>query len=300
MRRAVDAVCPVCDPEPISPLDDACVCPPLGEPELLTIVAPAVFDECGINLCKVTRIPECILANYPTLAAIDVEVIDIDFNVGAPDASEVNFIPRRPNCIRVTLSNICVRFAVKLLDPDCRILNTLCFSTEYLPPSEEDPDFDEETNPTSITVDLYAPYGVSYIDCCNECLPTINFLGFVEDLECRNNSLRQGLNVQALAKVIETDFEEGLAAIGITLYLKTVYFVQYKIKHAGLCVPPKCLPVDDVVDDACLKFVEGDLLEQSVQPLELCQKPKSFKKSFPVEDPTPSAVAGVEDRRKRC
>lgn len=293
MGRAVDTVCPACRPEPISPLEDACVCPPLGEPELLTIVAPAVFDECGINLCKVVSIPNCVLANYPSLAAIDVEIIDIDFKVGCPEGSEVNFIPRRHNCIRVTLSNICVRFAVKLLDPECRILDTFCFSTEYLPSSPEDPDFDEETNPTSITVDLYAPYGVSYIDCAGECLPTINFLGFVEDNECRNNSLRQGLNVQGLAKVIKADFEEGLVALGITLYLKTVYFVQYKIRHAGLCVPPKCVPIGPIIDDACLKFVEGDLLEQSIQPLELCQKPKSFKKSFPVEDPTPSLEAPI-------
>jgi hypothetical protein len=111
-----------------------------------------VFDECGINLCKVVQIPEGILNQYPTLAAIDVEVIDIDFNIGNDNGSEVNFIPRRPNCIRVTLSDICVRFAVKLLDADCRILNTLCFSTLYLPPDQDDPDYDPETNPTSVTV----------------------------------------------------------------------------------------------------------------------------------------------------
>ncbi|MFP4698656.1 MAG: hypothetical protein ACLFMO_08110, partial [Eubacteriales bacterium] len=249
---------------------------------------------------KVTQIPEWVLEKFPTLAAIDVDVIDIDFKVGCPDGSEVNFITRRPNCIRVTLSNICVRFAVKLLDANCTILKTLCISTEYLPPSSEDPDFDEETNPTSITVDLYAPYGVSYIDCFGECEPAINFLGFVEDLDCRNNSLRQGLNVQALAKVLELNLEEGLAAIGITLYLKTIYFVQYKVCHAGLCVPPKCVPIEEAVEDACLDFVEGDLLEQSIQPLEICQNPKSFKKSFPVEDPTPSVEEGeVFDKCKK-
>lgn len=199
----------------------------------------------------------------------------------------------------MTLSNICVKFAVKLLDPDCRILKTLCFSTDYLPPDPDDPDFDEETNPSSVTIDLYAPYGLSYKDCYGKCDPTINFLGFVEDLECRNNSLRQGLNVQALAKVLELDVEEGLAAIGLTLYLKTIYFVQYKIRHAGLCVPPKCVPIEDIADNTCLDFVEGDLLEQSIQPLEICQKPKSFCKSGPVEDPTPSAEQGETDRRRK-
>jgi hypothetical protein len=77
------------------------------------------------------------------------------------------------------------------------------------------------------------------------------------------------------------------------LYLKTIYFVQYKVRHAGLCVPPKCVAIEDVVEDACLKFVEGDLLEQSIQPLEICQKPKSFKHSAPVVDPTPGVRAGV-------
>jgi hypothetical protein len=299
MKRPVDDVCPSCRPK-VDPIEDACVCPPLGEPELLTIVAPAVFDECGINLCKVTRIPDCVLAKYPTLAAIDLEVVDIDFGITCEDGSEVEFIPRRPNCIRVKLSNICVKFAVKLLDCHCKILKTLCFSTDYLPPDAEDPDFNDDTNPTSITVDLYAPYGVSYLDCCcDECLPTINFLGLIEDLECRNNSLRQGVNVQALAKIIELNLDEGLAAIGLTLYLKTVYFVQYKIKHCGLCVPPKCIAIEEEVDNACLDFVKGDLLEKSIQPLEVCKRPKSFKDSSKVVDPTP-AVAVLDEEEEDC
>lgn len=55
MKRTVDDVCPLCKPVE-EPLEDACVCPPLGEPKLLTVAAPVVFDECGINLCKVTNL----------------------------------------------------------------------------------------------------------------------------------------------------------------------------------------------------------------------------------------------------
>jgi len=32
MRRPVGGECEVCNPTPISPIEDACVCPPLGEP----------------------------------------------------------------------------------------------------------------------------------------------------------------------------------------------------------------------------------------------------------------------------
>ena len=46
--------------------------------------------------------------------------------------------------------------------------------------------------------------------------------------------------------------------------------------------------MDIEAENACLDFVEGDLLEQSIQPLELCCKPKSIKHGFKdVEDPTP-------------
>ena len=254
---------------------------------------------------KVTEIPPCIVEDLD-YAAIDLEVIDIDFSLLCDKGSKVEFIPRRPNCIRVKLSNICVKFAAKILDANCKILKTFCFSVEYLPCDETDPAFDEETNPVSVTIELYAPYGVSYINtcdchsrCCCDYIPAINFLGFIEG-EDGNNSVRQGVNVQALAKIIELNTDENLAAIGLTLYLKTIYFVQYKLCHKGLCVPPKCVPVEDVAENACLKFVEGDLLEQSIQPLEICQKPKSFKCSFPVEDPTPAEDVVDEDKHKKC
>ena len=204
-----------------------------GEPKLLTVVAPVVFDECGINLCREIKVPECLLQHHPTTEAIDLKVIDINFNLDDVDGSSVETIQKRPNCVRVTLSKIKVRFAAKLLDRQCRVLAEECFQALYLP-DKDSPHCDDDTNPPSITVDLYAPYGVSYYGECKECCPTINYLGFVEGPE-RNNELRQGVDCQALAKVIELDTEEGCMAVGLTLYLKTVYFVQYRIKHAGVC-----------------------------------------------------------------
>jgi len=95
------------------------------------------------------------------------------------------------------------------------------------------------------------------------------------------------------------DFKEGCIAVGISIYVKTVYFVQYKVKHAGLCVPPKCIPIEEC-GDACKEFVEGDLLEQSIQPLEVGTKPKTIDPCNwePVEDPTPAQDDSEDDKKK--
>lgn len=296
MQRPVAGECSVCNPEPELPIEDACICPPLGEPKHLPIIAPVVFDECGINLCREVKIPERILNCFPTTDAVELKVIDIDFNMEDCDGSKVETLQRRPNCVKVKLSRIVVKFAAKFLDMRCKVLGEECFQVEYLPESSS-PFYDEDTNPSSVTVELYAPYGVSYFGGCGDCTPSINFLGFIE-CPNRNNALRQGINSQALATVVDLDFSAGCIAIGISIYLKTVYFVQYKIKHAGLCVPPKCIPIEEC-GDACKDFVEGDLLEQSIQPLEVCAKPKTISPCFEeVEDPTPSEEDDKDHHRK--
>jgi len=207
---------------------------PYGEPKFLPIIAPVVFDECGINLCREIVIPEDIIDDFPTATAVELKVIDIDFNLDKEEGSRVETISRRPNCVRVRLARLCVKFIAKFLDPNCRVLGERCFNAEYLPDSDA-PSFDEDTNPSSVTVELYAPYGVSYAEICGCLKPSINFLGFVEWPD-RNNDLRQGINSQVLAKVIDLDLVAGVMAVGLSVYLKSVYFVQYKIKHAGLCI----------------------------------------------------------------
>lgn len=293
MQRPVSGECAVCNPKPELPIEDACICPPLGEPKYLPVIAPVIFDECGINLCREVKIPERIINAFPTTDTMELKVIDIDFCMEDPCGSKVETLQRRPNCVKVKLSHIMVKFAVKFLDIRCRVLGEDCFQAEYLTDCDC-PQYDEDTNPSSVTVELYAPYGVSYFGGCVDCIPSINFLGFIE-CPNRNNSLRQGIVSQALAKVVDLDFCAGCVAIGISIYLKSVYFVQYRVKHAGLCVPPKCIPIEEC-GDACKDFVEGDLLEQSIQPLEVCTKPKTISPCYePVEDPTPSE----EDKHKK-
>lgn len=226
-----------------------------------------IFDECGINLCKVGQ--RDIALNYPEAAGAEVTIADIDFNINCKDGSKIEFIKDRPSCCRVTLSNICVKFTVKVLDDRNQIMDTFCIDELYLP-EETDPEHDEETNPSSVVVDLYAPYGVSYIDTCDEFIPTLNCLGFIENGKADgNNGLRQGINTQAMAKIVKADMDRGIIAMGLTIYLKVVYFVQYKMPHLGMAVPPKCEPTSIVPENSCKDFVDGDLLELNICPLTL-------------------------------
>ncbi|NLK21091.1 MAG: hypothetical protein GX308_03160 [Epulopiscium sp.] len=272
--------------------------PPLGEPRLLTVAAPVVFDECGINICRVVDNLEDLFpdVNFEGVSGIELRVIDIDFNFDEEDGSSVTPLARRPNCARVFLTEIDVTFEAKLIGNNCQIIDNQCFTIQYLPGDDQDPYFDDDTNPISVAVDMYTPYGVSYGQ-NGDCVPVVNFLGFMENGDDGNNALRQGLVAQALGKVVNLDIDSLTAAIGLTIYLKAIYYVQYKIPHKGLCVPPKCIPVEVEAENACLDFVEGNLLEQSIQPLEVCCKPQSFKPGFKgVDDPTPSEDCA----KKRC
>lgn len=247
---------------------DICMNPPIGQPKSLTLLAPVVFDECGINLCKVVQ--RNVLCN-PEIDCISLRVVDIDFNMGRGDhVSHIETLRSRPNCSRITLSGIRVKLAVTLLDRCKNVIDSFMMLEEYLPACSDDPCYDEEANPCSLCMELYTPYGLSYQSQDPPC-PTINFFGMEEPGACGmgNNSLRQGVGAQALAKVVRFDPEDGVVALGLTIYLKSVYFVQYRVPHEGLAVPPKC---DAVVDqcDACKDFVEGDLLSLNIKPLDLC------------------------------
>lgn len=308
-------LCDICHPCGKSALENTALCPPIGEPKALTMMAPVVFDECGINLCRVIAIEDLVdVCECPTNRTTDIlfggltvcdiqkaehiqlHVVDIDFNFICPKScrySEIKPSKNTPNLSRVTLRDIDVTFAVSLLNSNCKVYKEGMMTLRYLP-GQNCPGYDEETNPSNIAFDLYTPYGISYApenpSGCNRLVPTVNFVGFVENQHCQNciceegnnvyreyeanNSLRQGISAQALSKVIAGD--EDCLAIGLTLYFKSVYFVQYKVKHEGLCVPPKCLAVSGQEESSCKVFCEGDLLEQSIQPLEVCEAPKSI------------------------
>ncbi|MBC8542971.1 MAG: hypothetical protein ACLR23_09545 [Clostridia bacterium] len=269
---------------------DPCVNAPIGQPRNLTVMAPVVFDECGINLCKVFQ--RNVFAN-PQISTINVKVIDIDFNTGSCDhGSKVEVLRSRPNCSRISLSHIMVKLAVQLLDCCNNVLESFVITEEYLPPCAEDDSFDEDTNPCCVCLELYTPYGPAYQGRGDELVPSINFIGMEEPCSCPgNNMLRQGISAQALAKVVRHDNECGLVALGLTLYLKSIYFVQYRIPHNGLAVPPKCSPLNTEEGDACRDFVEGDLLELNIQPLDVARSTTGISAA---SEPSTSSDCGCD------
>lgn len=308
-------ICDICHPaeNKMSPIEAVAMCPPMGEPKLLTMMAPVVFDECGINLCRTVAIcdlqdvcsgeprrqcdivfgglTKCDLANAEK---IQLQVVDIDFNFVDPMGnrySEIQPAKCKPNLSRITLKDIDVTFSVSVIDSCCKIVKQGMMTLRYLG-DERDCAYDSCTNPSCIAFDLYTPYGVAFAaenpSGCNKLVPTINFMGYVNGERGRgccgeggfaeypsNNGIQQGVSAQALAKVVAYDDE--CIAIGLTLYIKAIYFVQYKFRHEGLTVPPKLTPIDEQENNNCLDFVCGDLLEASIRPLEVGQEAKSIK-----------------------
>ena len=302
-------LCDMCHPTEakVSPLEAAATCPPIGEPKLLTMMAPVVFDECGINLCRTVcvddlqdvcsgeprKTPDIIFSGLTKCDLLNanklqLQVVDIDFNFVDPCGcrfSEIQPAKNKANLTRITLKDIDVTFAVTVLDDRCRVTNQGMMTVRYLGDERSDY-YDSCTNPSSICFDLYTPYGLAFAPenplGCNKLVPTINFLGYVNSQhgygEAQNpqglfefpvnNTLQQGIDAQALAKVVA--YGDQCFVIGLTLCIKSVYFVQYKFKHEGLTIPPKLKPIDgDENSSNCLDFVCGDLLETSIKPLEV-------------------------------
>lgn len=313
-------ICDICHPAENKPsaLETIATCPPIGEPRLLTLMAPVVFDESGINLCRVVCLDEltdvCQSGSnrqtdilFDGLSKRDLEcanklqlqVVDIDFNFVCPRNcrySEIKPAKCNPNLSRITLKDIDVTFAVKVIDCACKVTKEGMMTLRYLP-DEREIGYDPDTNPDCVVLDLYTPYGVSYApenpSGCNRLVPTINYVGFVSGqkrvtCDCGgsdaqdffkynvNNTAQQGISAQALAKVIA--YDDDCFAIGLSLYLKSIYFIQYRFQHQGVNVPPKLQAVEGAVEEnKCLEFVEGDLLEQTIQPLEVGQNPKTLQ-----------------------
>lgn len=306
-------ICDICHPaqNKMSPIEAAAMCPPIGEPKLLTMMAPAVFDECGINLCRTVcadelqdlcceegprKTPDILFSGLTKCDLINadklqLQVVDIDFNFVDPcncRYSDIQPAKNKPNLSRITLKDIDVTFAVSVIDCCCKVVKQGMMTVRYLG-DERCPAYDPCTNPSCISFDLYTPYGISFAPedpkGCNKLVPTINYMGFLnsqhglDELPCQaspmvefpvNNTIQQGVSAQALAKVVA--YGEDCFAIGLTLYIKSIYFVQYKFSHQGLTIPPKLTPVDENENNDCLDFVCGDLLEPSIKPLEVGKK----------------------------
>lgn len=309
-------ICDVCHPAEnrVSPIESVAMCPPIGEPKLLTLMAPVVFDECGINLCRTVCLSELLdvcekqsdcqtdilfdgltKCDLENANKIQLQVVDINFNFIDPcdcRYSEIRPAKNNPNLSRVTLKDIDVTFAVSVINSCCQVTKQGMMTLRYLG-KEDSCGYDSCTNPSSISFDLYTPYGVSFSPenpCgCNKLVPTINYMGYVANkrIPCgcctsldgifeypMNNTIQQGISAQALAKVV--GYGDCCFAIGLTLYIKSIYFVQYKFKHEGLTIPPKLTPVDEQESNNCLEFVCGDLLEPSIRPLEVGQEPNTI------------------------
>ncbi|MBQ7707870.1 MAG: hypothetical protein IJT72_08850 [Lachnospiraceae bacterium] len=244
---------------------DVCLNPQCGDPRLLSLLAPVIYDEVGINVCQTITLPEGFLTDYPTAYYATAEVIDISLETAATEATSVTPIATRPNCYNVTLTNLTVNFAIKLYDYGRRLLATLSLpGIVYLPSDVTDPGYDSETNPTSTSFDIFAPYGISYVG-GDITTPELNIIGFADT----NNTVAQGLNVMALPKVLDFDPTSEDITIGLTIICNSLYFNAYRIPHDGKAIATKgSLVTDD--DSIRMEFVEGSLLDRNIKPLELC------------------------------
>ena len=242
---------------------DVCTEPLCGDPDCLTVLTPVVYDELGINLCRSVPLEAC----SPKADSISVQVMDIHFE-SSPQAGAVGAapIPGRPNCYLVSLTNLAVTFLVTFYDCAKKVVDMQTVCAIYLPSDDCSPEYeymDEDTNPPCAQLEIYAPYGIAHGDC--DGLPgLIHVIGF----GACNTALNQGLNLLAIPKVLSYCPEEGCAAIGLSILLKSIYFSQYRIPHSGRAVVPKaCIrPSDDTI---CMDFVSGDLLDLTIKPLEL-------------------------------
>lgn len=262
---------------------DVCVSPQCGDPAFLTVLTPVVYDELGINICRTFPLTAGVVADFPTAVYASAEVIDITYTVNPVAGEGVTIAPivGRANCYEIDLSDLSVTFAIRLYDCCNRLLTTF---TEtgiiYLPPATTDEGYDPDTNPTTVSMEIFAPYGVVYTDGAIA-TPALNFIGF----STTNSQLEQGLNMMAIPKVLDFDIVAGTITIGLTLIVKSVYFTQYQIPHNGKAIVTKGNIYSDE-DSLCMEFVHGSLLDRNIKPLESCN-PLDNKEDCIDVDPTP-------------
>ena len=117
---------------------DVCVTPQCGDPKLLTVLVPVIYDEIGINVCRTIPLAT-LLADYPTAAYIRAEVTNITFATGAAPSVTIKPIAGRPNCYELTLTNLTVDFVIYVYDCCKRLLATLPVTgVVYLPSATTD------------------------------------------------------------------------------------------------------------------------------------------------------------------
>lgn len=259
---------------------DVCTNPQCGDPEFLTVLAPVVYDEIGINICRTMPLG-AFISDFPTAVYATVEVIDIEIDTEPPDAVTITPISGRPNCYDITLTNLSVTFAIKLYDCCQRLLTTGTLpGIIYLPPSTTDPGYDPDTNPSTVDLEIFAPYGVVYTD-GDVTSPALNFIGF----STTNSVINQGLNLMAIPKVLDFDLVAETITIGLTLIVKSIYFSQYQLPHNGKAIVSKGDLLSDE-ESVCMDFVSGSLLDRNIKPLEF-NNPNDVKEDCLIDNMQP-------------
>lgn len=246
---------------------DICANPVCGEPSVLSLFAPLIYDEIGINLCATFDLGVDIATTYPSVISASIKVVDATYTLGEGGV-QVETLTGRPNCYVVTLSEIAVQFAMELYDAAGRLVDTIFPTAVYLPADTTAPTYDEDTNPSSVELELFAPYGFSYDTAGTEPTPVINFIGFGQD----NNFVRQGINLYSLAKLLDFSTDDSTATVGLTLILQSLYFAGYRVESAGkIDVPKGSILAPE--NSECMRFVAGDLLNLAIKPLNLGELP---------------------------
>lgn len=229
----------------------------------LSVFAPIIYDEIGINLCTTFDLGVDILTTYPTATSATAKVLNITYTYGT-DNVLIDSIMGRPDCYVVTLSNLTVQFAVSIYDASCRLLDVIYPTAVYLPSDETAVTYDEDTNPTSVELEIFAPYGLSYADAAAGLAPIINYVGFLDT----NNLITQGINLYARAKLLNLDTEDDTITVGLTLVVQSLYYAGYCVNSNGKIQTPKgSVIMPD--NSSCLSFVAGELLDLAIKPLEL-------------------------------
>lgn len=252
---------------------DVCVNPKCGNPSVLSVMAPVIYDEIGINVCRTIDLGD-LLTTYPTTTYINADIVDISYATAGPTPVTITPIATRPNCYTVTLESITVTFLLKLYDCCKNLLTTSVQTGLYLPPAT-DASSDDDTNPPQATLEIFAPYGVSYAD-ATAVLPNLNVIAST----AANSSISQGLNLWGLPKVLAFDTIASTATIGVTFVVSSIYVIPYDFSHRGKSSISKG-DLANEEESVCMDFVNGGLLDRNIKPLELSDP---FESKEPCND----------------
>ncbi|KIR01846.1 hypothetical protein P261_00660 [Lachnospiraceae bacterium TWA4] len=247
---------------------DICSRPLCGDPNLLTVLTPVVYDEVGFNLCATIEVPEVgntptpFFSAYPTASRFSAEVVSMKLST---TPASVTITQVKPACYQVTLTCLTLNFVIHAYDNNNQCLASFTTTGEYLPTTGT-----EVTNPSCFVLQIYAPYGITYPSTLDFTTTTLNPTGCLNIISLMDESdmIHQGLNLITIPKVLSTNPANGELTMGVSFFLKSIYYAQYLIPHRGKVTVPKAEPTLSN-NSVCLDFVNGNLVEHNAKPLEL-------------------------------